>query len=177
MNTPNTQNHSSVFSAQKVGAENNPPQAGQGAVPQSATQSAAQAAPAQSTTAPAQGMAAAQSATAPAQGMAAAQSAAQAPQDVTASVNTNQQQVPPNPFVVPAPAVPTQEGPMGIRYDFNDGARVLLPKGKWHVQIEDDETDNIIFACDADEGWVLSTKNIIFRSASACGCVGKRNPS
>ena len=47
---------------------------------------------------------------------------------------------------------------MGIRYDFNDGARVLLPKGKWHVQIEDDETDNIIFACDADEGWVLSTK-------------------
>ena len=86
------------------------------------------------------------------QGLAAANSTAQAPQDVTASVNTNQQQVQ-NPFVVNAPAIPTQEGPMGIRYDFNDGARVLLPKGKWHVQIEDDETDNIIFACDADEGW------------------------
>ena len=91
------------------------------------------------------------------QGVAAANSAAQAPQDVTASVNT-QQQPPQNPFVINAPAIPTQEGPMGIRYDFNDGARVLLPKGKWHVQIEDDETDNIIFACDADEGWVLSTK-------------------
>lgn len=166
MNTPNTQNHSSVPSAKKVGAENNPPQAGQGVVPQSdaqtgaqsAAQSGAQAAPAQGMTVAQSTTAPAQSATAPAQGMAAAQSAAQAPQDVTASVNTNQQQVPPNPFVVPAPAVPTQEGPMGIRYDFNDGARVLLPKGKWHVQIEDDETDNIIFACDADEGWVLSTK-------------------
>ena len=92
------------------------------------------------------------------QGVAAADSAVQTPQDVTASVNTQQPQQPQNPFVVNAPAIPTQEGPMGIRYDFNDGARVLLPKGKWHVQIEDDETDNIIFACDADEGWVLSTK-------------------
>ena len=94
MNTHNTQNHSSVSSAKKVGAENNPLQAGQGAVPQSAAQSGAQTG-AQS---------AAQAA--PAQGMAAAQSAAPAPQDVTASVNTNQQQVPPNPFVVPAPAAP-----------------------------------------------------------------------
>lgn len=94
----------------------------------------------------------------PQQGVAAVNSAVPAPQDVTASVNTQQQPQPQNPFVVNAPAIPTQEGPMGIRYDFNDGARVLLPKGKWHVQIEDDETDNIIFACDADEGWVLSTK-------------------
>jgi ADP-heptose:LPS heptosyltransferase len=47
---------------------------------------------------------------------------------------------------------------MGIRYDFNDGARVLLPKGEWHVRIEDAESGNIIFACDADEGWVVSTK-------------------
>ena len=104
-----------------------------------------------------QGAAANSAAQAP-QGVAAPNSATQAPQDVTASVNTQQQQQPQNPFVVNAPAIPTQEGPMGIRFDFNDGVRVLLPKGKWHVQIEDDETDNIIFACDADEGWVLSTK-------------------
>ena len=57
-----------------------------------------------------------------------------------------------------APLIPTQEGPMGIRYDFNDGVRVLLPKGTWHVQLEDEESGNILFACDADEGWVVSTK-------------------
>ena len=91
------------------------------------------------------------------QGTATASSGAVASANVTASVTVSTGKTV-NPFVVPVPAVPTQEGPLGIRYDFNDGARVLLPKGKWHVQIEDDETDNIIFACDADEGWVLSTK-------------------
>ncbi len=63
-----------------------------------------------------------------------------------------------DPFNLPAPPVPTQEGPRGIRYDFNDGARVLLPPGAWHVQLEDEDSGNILFACDADEGWVVSTK-------------------
>ena len=92
------------------------------------------------------------------QGVATANPTQTVPQDVTAAANVKQPQTPPNPFVVEVPAIPTQEGPMGIKYDFNDGARILLPKGKWHVQIEDDETDNIIFACDPDEGWVTSTK-------------------
>ena len=65
---------------------------------------------------------------------------------------------PADPFFIPPPAVPTQEGPRGIRYDFNDGARLLLPPGAWHAQIEDDESGNILFACDADGGWVLSAK-------------------
>ena len=52
---------------------------------------------------------------------------------------------------------------MGIRYDFNDGARVLLPKGKWHVRITDEDSGNILFACDADEGWVVSTKKYFVR--------------
>ena len=98
-----------------------------------------------------------QEAVSTASGIVAANSGTNNPVDVTASVNTSSHKAD-NPFIVAVPAVPTQEGPLGIRYDFNDGARVLLPKGKWHVQIEDDETDNIIFACDADEGWVLSTK-------------------
>ncbi len=63
-----------------------------------------------------------------------------------------------DPFFLPAPEIPTQEGPKGIRFDFNDGARVLLPRGEWHVQIVDDESGNILFACDADGGWVASTK-------------------
>jgi len=65
-----------------------------------------------------------------------------------------------NPFHVPEPVIPTQEGPFGIRYDFNYGARILLPKAnwKWHAQIEDASSDNILFACDAEEGYVISTK-------------------
>ena len=47
-------------------------------------------------------------------------------------------------FHVPAPSIPTQEGPMGVRYDFNDGARVLLPKGQWHVHITDEEADLVL---------------------------------
>jgi autotransporter strand-loop-strand O-heptosyltransferase len=67
-----------------------------------------------------------------------------------------------DPFHVPPPELPTQYGPKGIRYDFNDGARVWLPKredGKsWHVRLEDGESGNIIFECDTAEGWVASTK-------------------
>ena len=65
---------------------------------------------------------------------------------------------PKDPFFVPPPEVPTQRGPKGIRYDFNDGARILLPKGQWHVQIEDDDSGNVLFVCDVDEGWVTSAK-------------------
>lgn len=93
------------------------------------------------------------------QGVATVNSQTVKPTDVTAAGNTSVKPAKPyNPFLVPVPPIPTQEGPMGIRYDFNDGARVLLPKGQWHVQLEDAESDNIIFACDTDEGWVLSTK-------------------
>ena len=94
----------------------------------------------------------------PQMGILAEKSAAQQAQDVTAAANNQKNVQPQNPFIVPIPAIPTQAGPKGIRYDFNDGARVLLPKGQWHVQIEDAESDNIIFACDANEGWVLSNK-------------------
>ncbi|GHT88803.1 autotransporter strand-loop-strand O-heptosyltransferase [Betaproteobacteria bacterium] len=66
--------------------------------------------------------------------------------------------VPPDPFFILPPERPTQAGPKGVRFDFNDGARVWLPQGKWHVEIRDAESGNIIFACDADEGWVVSTK-------------------
>ena len=66
--------------------------------------------------------------------------------------------VPVDPFFILPPELPTQIGPKGVRFDFNDGARVWLPRGRWHVEIHDAESGNIIFACDADEGWVVSTK-------------------
>jgi autotransporter strand-loop-strand O-heptosyltransferase len=64
---------------------------------------------------------------------------------------------------VPAPELPTQSGPLGIRYDFNDGARVLLPSGQWRVEILDADTDNMLFTCDIDEGWVTSAKKFFVR--------------
>lgn len=40
----------------------------------------------------------------------------------------------------------TQEGPEGIRYDFNEGCRVWVPEGaKWLVRLRDVETDTILF--------------------------------
>jgi autotransporter strand-loop-strand O-heptosyltransferase len=66
--------------------------------------------------------------------------------------------VAPDPFFIPPPELPTQEGPKGTRFDFNDGARIWLPQGAWHVEIHDNESGNVIFACDADEGWVVSSK-------------------
>ncbi|EHC5800490.1 autotransporter strand-loop-strand O-heptosyltransferase [Escherichia coli] len=60
-------------------------------------------------------------------------------------------------FILP-PEMPTQEGGKGVLYDFNDGARVLLPKGEWHVNIIDEESGNILFSCDTQAGWVSSTK-------------------
>lgn len=96
---------------------------------------------------------------------------------VNAAVNTSTAAGKPyNPFQVPVPKIPTQEGPMGIKYDFNDGARVLLPKGEWHVQLEDAESDNIIFACDTNEGWVLSTKKYYVQFRIKVWVRGQKEP-
>ena len=68
----------------------------------------------------------------------------------------------PNPFVS-APDLPSMSGPAGIRYDFNDGARVLLPEGKWRVALLDDESGNILFHCESGAGWVTSAKKYFVR--------------
>ncbi|RUS67342.1 Glycosyltransferase TibC [Saezia sanguinis] len=79
-------------------------------------------------------------------------------------------------YSVMPPAIPTQEGAEGIRYDFNDGARVLLPKGQWHVEIIDAESGNILFACDSDEGWVQSTKKYYVRFILRVWRRGEKTP-
>lgn len=61
------------------------------------------------------------------------------------------------PFI-DAPEQPTIPGPEGIRYDFNDGARVWLPEGDWCVQLSDEGTGNIIFNGTVTGGWVNSVK-------------------
>lgn len=61
--------------------------------------------------------------------------------------------------------MPIIPGPDGILYDFNDGARVWLPEGDWHVQLSDENTDNILFDSRVSGGWVESVKKyfIAFR--------------
>ena len=45
------------------------------------------------------------------------------------------------PFLLP-PERPVMKGPAGILWDFNDGARVLLPEGRWRVALLDDDSGN-----------------------------------
>jgi autotransporter strand-loop-strand O-heptosyltransferase len=66
----------------------------------------------------------------------------------------------------PAPAeVPTQAGLKGIRFDFNDGCRVVLPEGKhpWQVRLSDLDTGNILFETQIKAGRVNSTKRYFVR--------------
>lgn len=46
--------------------------------------------------------------------------------------------------------IPAQSESKNIFYDFNDGAHVLLPEGKWHVRLLDAQSNNVLFCCDAD---------------------------
>ncbi|MBN6030833.1 autotransporter strand-loop-strand O-heptosyltransferase, partial [Pantoea ananatis] len=66
------------------------------------------------------------------------------------------------PFVLP-PEQPSMTGPCGIRYDFNDGARVLLPEGRWRVALLDDDSGNVLFRCETGAGWVTSAKKYFVR--------------
>ena len=64
----------------------------------------------------------------------------------------------------PAPAsVPTQIGTKGIRFDFNDGCRLVLPEGQWHVELRDLDTGNILYQTDIGAGHINSTKRYYLR--------------
>jgi autotransporter strand-loop-strand O-heptosyltransferase len=72
---------------------------------------------------------------------------------------------PPYPAAAPTP---TQLGPQGLRYDFNFGARVLLPNrsaGKWRVKLRDLDTGNILFLSDNQGALVSSAKHYYVRFA------------
>ncbi|MBN3868648.1 autotransporter strand-loop-strand O-heptosyltransferase [Gluconobacter kondonii] len=61
------------------------------------------------------------------------------------------------------PLVPVVEGRQGVRFDFNDGARVMVPEikpeiGQWHIRLSDYSTGNILFDARLKSGMVTSTK-------------------
>lgn len=69
----------------------------------------------------------------------------------------------PKPAYPPPAAEPTQRGPRGIRFDFNNGARVVLPSGDWRVQLRDLDTGNILFESANKGAFVNSTKKYYVR--------------
>jgi len=63
----------------------------------------------------------------------------------------------------PASARPNIEATQGIRFDFNLGARVLLPDGDWRVQLRDLDTGNILFDSKTKAAFVASSKRFYVR--------------
>jgi autotransporter strand-loop-strand O-heptosyltransferase len=67
----------------------------------------------------------------------------------------------------PSPAgLPTQQGTHGIRFDFNFGARVVLPEratGSWRVQLRDLDTGNVLFNTNNKGAFVNSAKRYFVR--------------
>jgi autotransporter strand-loop-strand O-heptosyltransferase len=71
----------------------------------------------------------------------------------------------PRPAYVPAAAIPTQEGPRGARFDFNEGCRVAVPEtgNPWRVRISDLDSGNILYETEIAAGRVSSTKQYFIR--------------
>ena len=70
-----------------------------------------------------------------------------------------------SPYPPPAPE-PTQAGPNGIRFDFNNGCRVQLPKrakGSWRIRLRDLDTGNILFESENQGATISSSKRWFIR--------------
>ena len=64
----------------------------------------------------------------------------------------------------PAPAsLPTQAGPHGIRYDFNFGARLVLPEGEFRARLSDADTANTLFETSRGGVTIHSSKRFFVR--------------
>lgn len=70
------------------------------------------------------------------------------------------------------PILPTQEGPEGIRYDFNYGCRVHVPalqEGKsWRIRLSDTLTGNVVFESVLQGGSVESSKKFFIPFKLEC---------
>ncbi len=70
------------------------------------------------------------------------------------------------PNFLPPSARPTQAGPGGIWFDYNDGARVLLPlreTGFWRVRLSDLDTGNVLFESKNQGALIASSKTYFVR--------------
>jgi autotransporter strand-loop-strand O-heptosyltransferase len=71
------------------------------------------------------------------------------------------------PPYMPAVPVPTQEGSHGLRFDFTEGCRVLVPDNgrSWRVRLSDLDTGNTLFESSGEfrAGLVRSAKRYFVR--------------
>jgi autotransporter strand-loop-strand O-heptosyltransferase len=67
------------------------------------------------------------------------------------------------PAYPPPAAQPTQQGPAGITFDFNLGARVLIPPGTFRVRLSDLDTGNTLFETTTQGAFVASSKRFYVR--------------
>ncbi len=75
-------------------------------------------------------------------------------------------QPPVRPAYPPPRRMPTQAGPQGIRFDFNLGARVVLPTrttAAWRVRLRDLDTGNILFESENQGAFVNCAKRWFVR--------------
>jgi autotransporter strand-loop-strand O-heptosyltransferase len=72
---------------------------------------------------------------------------------------------PPKRAYPPPAELPTQQGPEGIRFDFNDGCRVAVPEGKhlWRIRLFDLDTGNILYGTELKTGRINSSKRYYVR--------------
>ena len=72
---------------------------------------------------------------------------------------------PAKPAYPPPAQAPTQLGPKGLRYDFNEGCRVAVPDSDqpWRVRIFDLDTGNVLYETELKAGRVSSTKRYFVR--------------
>jgi hypothetical protein len=69
------------------------------------------------------------------------------------------------------PEIPTQPAPKGFRFDFNDGARVMLPEGEhpWWVRLSDIDAGNILFETEIKAGADQQRQAILHRRSREGG--------
>ena len=72
------------------------------------------------------------------------------------------------PAYPPPSSTPTQTAPMGIRFDFNQGARIVLPARPetdppWKVRLRDLDTGNVLFESENRGAFVASSKRFYVR--------------
>jgi len=86
------------------------------------------------------------------------------PEAVTAAGGSSPSAKSPYPYTRPA-RLPTQQGPHGLSFDFNDGCRVTLPKSAhpWKVCLSDLDTGNILYQTEIAGGGVKSSKRYYVR--------------
>jgi autotransporter strand-loop-strand O-heptosyltransferase len=72
---------------------------------------------------------------------------------------------PPKRTYTAPPEPPTQEAARGVRFDFNEGCRLLLPETEhpWRVRLSDLDTGNVLFETELKGGRVCSTKRYYVR--------------